>query len=447
MNLNLDDLHASVTDPALNSMNFLNEVAERYPQAISLAAGRPHEDFFELETVHRAIRVFTRYLTDDCQMSEEKVRRTIFQYGPTAGIIQGLVSEHLAIDEKMQVDPHAIVITSGCQEAILLTLRALCRDPGDVLLAINPTYVGLTGAARLLDIDVVAVATDATGVDFADFKAVVARLRAQGRKPKACYVMPDFANPSGTSMSLETREGLLALAFDEELLLLEDNPYGYFHGDETRLPTLKALDKTRQVVYLGSFSKTIFPGARVGFLVADQLLEPAGTAGCLANQVAKIKSMVTVNTSPIVQAIIGGQLIEHRLSLSTATRDLRGIYERNRVAVLAALEEKLGAHDLPVSWNIPAGGFFLVLTVPFSADEAALAQCAQEFGVIWTPMTHFYLGEGGANQLRLSISALSPEQIEDGVERLSRFIRMRFDRELNATCTSKRIRDGSTVNG
>ncbi|NAS98814.1 PLP-dependent aminotransferase family protein [Pseudomonas syringae] len=447
MNLNLDDLHASITDPALNSMNFLNEVAERYPQAISLAAGRPHEDLFELETVHRAISVFTRYLADECQMSQEKVRRTIFQYGPTAGIIQGLISEHLATDEDLQVDPHAVVITSGCQEAILLTLRVLCRDPGDVLLAINPTYVGLTGAARLLDIDIAAVATDATGVDFADFKAVVAGLRAQGRKPKACYVMPDFANPSGASMSLETRQALLEFAADEALFLIEDNPYGYFHGDDIRLPTLKALDKTRQVVYLGSFSKTIFPGARVGFVVADQLIEPAGAAGLLADQIAKVKSMVTVNTSPIVQAIIGGQLIEHRLSLSTATRDLRGIYERNRIAVLAALAEKLGVHDLPVSWNIPSGGFFLVLTVPFAADEAALAQCAQEFGVIWTPMTHFYLGKGGANQLRLSISALNLEQIEEGVERLSQFIRMKCDRELNAARISKQIRDGSTVSG
>ncbi|KPA91717.1 transcriptional regulator with HTH domain and aminotransferase domain [Pseudomonas asplenii] len=429
MNLNLDDLHFSVTDPALNSMNFLNEVAERYPHAISLAAGRPHEDLFELETVHRALRVFTRHLVDDCQMSEEKVRRTIFQYGPTAGIIQGLVSKHLAIDEDLQVDPHAIVITSGCQEAILLTLRALCRDSNDVILAISPTYVGLTGAARLLDIDVVPVATDATGVDLADFKAVVDGLRAQGRKPKACYVMPDFANPSGASMSLDTRNALLALAADEALLLIEDNPYGYFHGDGIRLPTLKALDEARQVIYLGSFSKTVFPGARVGFVVADQLIASAGEAGLLADQIAKIKSMVTVNTSPIVQAIIGGQLIEHQLSLSTATRDLRGIYERNRAAVLVALAEKLGRHNLPVSWNIPAGGFFLVLTVPFAADEAALAQCAQEFGVIWTPMTHFYLGKGGANQLRLSISAVSLEQIENGIERLSRFIRMRCERE------------------
>lgn len=437
MNLNLDDLHASVIDPALNSMNFLNEVAERYPQAISLSAGRPHEDFFELETVHRAIRVFTRYLTDDCQMSGEKVRRTIFQYGATAGIIQGLISEHLATDENMQIDPRGIVITSGCQEAILLTLRALCCGHGDVVLSINPTYVGLTGAARLLDIDVVAVATDSSGVDLADFKAVVNRLRAQGRMPKACYVMPDFANPSGTSMSLETRQALLAFASDEELLLIEDNPYGYFHGAETRMPTLKALDKTCQVVYLGSFSKTIFPGARVGFVVADQLLEPAGTAGYLADQIAKIKSMVTVNTSPIVQAIIGGQLIEHQFNLSTATQNLRGIYERNRMAMLAALEDKLGVHNLPVSWNIPTGGFFLVLTVPFTADEEALAQCAQEFGVTWTPMTYFYLGKGGANQLRLSISALTPELIEDAIERLSRFIRMRFDRDHKATHTSK----------
>ncbi|MCH7417516.1 PLP-dependent aminotransferase family protein [Pseudomonas mosselii] len=425
MILYLEDLHGSVGDPALNSMNFLNEVAERYPQAISLAAGRPQEGGYELDMIHRSIQAFIRYLAQDCHLSEEKVRRTLFQYGATAGIIQEMICKHLAKDEGLQIEPQAIVVTTGCQEAMLLTLRALCRNPDDVLLAINPTYVGLTGAACLLNIEVEAVVTDGSGVDLEDFKATIARVRAQGRKPRACYVMPDFANPSGSCMSLETRQALLALAIEEEVLLIEDNPYGFFYGGDARLPTLKALDKTHQVIYLGSFSKTIFPGARVGFVVADQ---PVASTGLLAEQIAKIKSMVTVNTSPIAQAIIGGQLLEHGFSLSAATRDLCGIYESNRVTMLAALEKNLGGLGPSVSWNVPTGGFFLVLTVPFAADEAALAECAQKYGVIWTPMSHFYLGTGGSNQLRLSISALSPDLIDEGVTRLAQFIQAKLAR-------------------
>ncbi|HET6989631.1 MAG TPA: PLP-dependent aminotransferase family protein, partial [Kribbella sp.] len=311
--LELTELHGSLTDRALNSMNFLNEVSHHYPEAISLAAGRPTEEYFALEDLHRYLDLFADHLRSE-GYDEPAVRRTIFQYGRTKGVIQDLVARNLAVDEDIRVDPEAIVVTVGCQEAMVLTLRALRSDPNDVLLAISPTYVGITGAARLLDFPVLPVGEDD------DLAAVVKTARADGLRPRACYVMPDFANPSGLSLDVESRRRLLEVAAEQDLLLLEDNPYGLFPAwGVDRVPTLKALDTGRRVIYLGSFAKTGLPGARVGYVVADQTVAaPDGSVGLLADELSKLKSMLTVNTSPVAQAVIGGKLLANNCSLVAA---------------------------------------------------------------------------------------------------------------------------------
>jgi (S)-3,5-dihydroxyphenylglycine transaminase len=417
--LSLAQLHGSLTDPALASMTFLNEIANRFPQAISFAAGRPFEGFFDTELVHRYLRRYERYLRDERGMSQEQVRRTVLQYGRTKGIIHELVARNLAVDEGIEVDPEAIVVTVGFQEAVVLALRALRADHRDVVLAVQPGYVGLTGAARLLDMPVLGVASDEHGIDLADLRRVIDTARADGLRPRACYLVPDFANPSGVTMDLPTRRALLDLARAEDLLVLEDNPYGVFSADGTRLPTLKALDEHHTVVYLGSFAKTGLPGARVGFVVADQ---PIAEGGLLADQLAKIKSMVTVNTSPIAQAVIAGKLLEHDFSLVAANTRETALYRRNRDLVLAALARHFPDPAGPVRCNAPGGGFFLVVDVPFAADDEMVEISARDHGVLWTPMRHFHDAPAAARRIRLSYSQLTPDQIEDGITRLARFL-------------------------
>ncbi|MFJ1608831.1 PLP-dependent aminotransferase family protein [Streptomyces sp. NPDC088253] len=419
------DLHTALEDPALSSMNLLNEIAQQYPEAIPFAAGRPSESFFDVEDVHDHLRAYTRYLATDRGLSPAEIRRTLFQYGRTKGIVHELVARNLAVDEGIECDPEAIVVTVGCQEAMYLVLRALRAGPRDVLLAVAPTYVGLTGAARLVDLPVLPVAGGAEGVDLDDLRAVLDRARREGLRPRACYVMPDFANPSGLSLSRETRLRLLRLAREEDLLLLEDNPYGIFHGPgQQRVPTLKALDEHRRVIYLGSFAKTALPGARVGYLVADQrVADTRGRVGLLADQLSKIKSMLTVNTSPIAQAVVGGKLVRHDASLVAANVRERESYSRNLGQILDGLDRRLpGAAELGVTWNVPTGGFFVVLTLPFTADDALLELSARGYGVLWTPMSHFYDGAGGEHQLRLSVSAVTARQIDLGLDRLAALI-------------------------
>ncbi|WP_307854630.1 PLP-dependent aminotransferase family protein [Micromonospora sp. C31] len=424
VDLYVADLHPAVDDPALNSMNFLNEVAQHYPDAVSLAAGRPYEEFLDVAALPRHLERFRRHLVDDLGQSPAQVRRTLLQYGRTKGIVHHLVARNLAVDEDLTVDPEAIVVTVGCQEAMFLVLRALRADPRDVLLAVAPTYVGLTGAARLLDLPVWPVSGGAAGIDLADLREQVHRARTAGLRPRACYVMPDFANPSGTSIALADRRRLLDLAADENLLLLEDNPYGLFPApDAGRLPTLKALDTARRVVYLGSFAKTVLPGARVGYVVADQRVAGAdGTVGLLADQIAKIKSMVTVNTSAIAQAVVGGALLEHGCSLLAATVRERAAYGRNLRHVVDGLARRFPAATSPVRWTVPAGGFFVVVTVPFGVDDALLHRSAREYGLLWTPMAHFYDDGAPVDALRLSVSAVTPDEIDVGLDRLAALV-------------------------
>ncbi|MFI5730529.1 aminotransferase class I/II-fold pyridoxal phosphate-dependent enzyme [Kribbella sp. NPDC051587] len=409
--LDVTSLHASLTDRALNSMNFLNEISHHYPEAISLAAGRPTEEFFDLDDVPRYLALFASYLSHQ-GLDEQAVRRRILQYGRTKGIIHELVARNLAVEEDIHVDPEAIVVTAGCQEAMLLTLRALRADASDVLLAISPAYVGITGAARIVDLPVLPVP------DVDDLLAVVKAARADGLRPRGFYVMPDFANPSGLSMDLPTRRRLLELAAAEDLLLLEDNPYGLFPAAGIdRLPTLKALDTERRVVYLGSFAKTGLPGARVGYVVADQTVS---TGGLFADELSKLKSMVTVNTSPIAQAVIGGKLLDCDFSLTAANQREREIYATN----LQLITDHLAAHfpNGELTWTVPSGGFFVVITVPFTVDDELLTKSAQEYGVLWTPMAHFYDTGAPVNALRLSCSAVTPAQLNTGLDRLSAFI-------------------------
>ncbi|MEU4446717.1 PLP-dependent aminotransferase family protein [Actinosynnema sp. NPDC050801] len=418
--LDTGTLFGALEDPALNSMNFLNEVANHYPDAIPLAAGRPSEEFFDLEDVHRYLRTFSEHLGR--HLTEEQVRRTVLQYGRTKGIIHELVAENLRLDEDIAVDPESVVVTAGCQEAMFLVLRALRADERDVLLAVSPTYVGLTGAARLVDLPVRPVRTGEHGIDLDDLVAVIRRERAAGRRPRACYVVPDFANPSGLSLDLATRQRLLEVAAAEDVLLIEDNPYGLFHGDADRVPTLKALDADHRVVYLGSFAKSVLPGARVGYVVADQRVSAAdGTTGLFADQLSKIKSMLTVNTSPIAQAVVGGKLLAHGCRLAGATAPERRLYDRNLRHLVTGLAERFPPGS-DITWTVPTGGFFVVVTVPFAVDDRLLERSARDYGVLWTPMGHFYDDVTAVRALRLSCSAVSVEQIDRGLDRLAALI-------------------------
>jgi (S)-3,5-dihydroxyphenylglycine transaminase len=422
--LRQEDLHASVSDPVLDTMNFLNEITFRYPRAISFAPGRPYDGFFDIEQVFANIRGYLDHLAAQGNSAAE-IRGALFQYGPTAGQIRELIASSLRADENIDVPAEAIVVTVGCQEAMFLVLRALIAGPRDVFLVSSPCYVGITGAAKLLDIEVTDVAEREDGFRCADLELAIEAEIARGRRPRGFYVVPDHSNPTGTTMPVETRHQLLELADRHDLLIVEDSPYRMV-SQAPHLPTLKSLDRRHRVIHLGSFSKTAFPGARVGFAVADQPVTGAtGRTGLLADELAKIKSMVTVNTSPLGQAAIAGTLLSCQGRVSQLNAEASAYYANAMAATLRQLDSCFPAQArsaLGVRWNKPDGGFFLTMRVPFPAGNAALVRSAEDFGVIWTPMSYFYPHGGGDHSIRLSVSYLTQEDIVDGITRLADFI-------------------------
>ncbi|MEZ0114309.1 (S)-3,5-dihydroxyphenylglycine transaminase [Catenulispora sp. EB89] len=419
-----EELHVAVRDPAAASMNFLNEVAARFPDAVSLAAGRPYDGFYVADDIERYLQVYRDHLAST-GLSGSAIDRTLLQYGRTNGVIGDLIARTLAVDEGIDVPAEAVMVTAGCQEAMIIALRGLCAGPEDVVLAVEPCYVGFTGAARILGIEVVPVPEAADGLDPDAVLRVARDVRESGRRPRGLYVVPNFANPSGVSMPVAVRRRLLEVAAEAELLIVEDDPYGLFGLDDEPRPTLKSLDREQSVMYLGSFAKSVFPGARVGFLVADQVVEDgSGRRSLLAEELSTVKSMLTVNTAPIAQAVVGGVLVESEYSLRSANRAKTEFYRRNMRALLAALELEFEG-DPRMTWNTPSGGFFAVLNVPFAADEALVEVSARDYGVLWTPMGFFYAGGGGERAIRLSCSALEPPRIEEGVRRLGKLVRDR----------------------
>ncbi|TDC75603.1 aminotransferase class I/II-fold pyridoxal phosphate-dependent enzyme [Streptomyces hainanensis] len=421
------DLHASLSDPVLDAMTFLNEIADRYPEAISFAPGRPHEAFYDTERLFGHLRRYVDDLTAD-GASPADVARALHQYGPTAGMprLRQLIAAALEVDEGIEVPPEAVVVTVGAQEAMLLVLRALFADPRDVLLTFSPCYVGITGVARLLNIPLTTLAEGDEGPDRAALDAAVRDEHARGRRPRALYVVPDHSNPTGATLSLPARRELLAFAERHGLFLLEDSPYRLV-GDRPRPPTLKYLDRAHRVVHLGSFAKTLFPGARVGYVVADQRVTGAdGATTLLADELTRIKSMVTVNTPSLGQAAVAGALLASpdggvaRLAAPSAAHYAKAL--RLTLEQLARHFPARARSRLGVGWNAPDGGFFLTVRVAFPTGNAALVRSAEHHGVLWTPMSSFHPDGGGEHAMRLSVSGLPHERIEEGVARLAGFI-------------------------
>lgn len=407
----------------LTAMNFLNEVVMSYPKAVSFAPGRPLEDLFDvsghLDDIHR----FAEYYGARRGMNPRRALDALGQYGRTNGIIGELIADNLLKDEQIKVPAESIAVTNGCQEAMALLLVGLFEPGRDVLLVADPTYIGITSLAELLGIELYLLPHDENGLDPNIIAEAAHAITAKGKRARAVYLIPDFNNPLGTYMPLEARGQVLEIAHAHGMLVFEDNPYGMFVFNGKPLPTLKALDTEGSVIYMGTFSKTLFPGMRLGYLVADQPTN-GGKGPMLADELSKVKSFLSVNTSPLLQAVVGGTLLRTGGSLRALIAPKLAAYKKNRDKMTACLEKGLGQVKASgeLHWSQPNGGFFLTVTLPFKVSEADLSRCAAEYDVIVCPMSLFSLGGGHGKQIRLSFSYVTPEEIERGIASLSRFL-------------------------
>ncbi|MBI5876310.1 MAG: PLP-dependent aminotransferase family protein [Chloroflexi bacterium] len=372
------------------------------PDIISFAGGLPASNFFPVQAMREASQ---RILSDQSAAA--------LQYGTTEGYRP--LREMIAEDTERygpRLSPDNVLVTSGSQQALDL-LGKVFINPGDHILVESPTYLGALQVWSAYGAEYVTVPTDADGMQT---PALEAALRTG---PKFIYVLPNFQNPTGVTMSLERRERLVELADHYGVPIIEDDPYGQLRYAGVNLQTVASLDAemhdgddstyTGNVIYLSTFSKTLAPGLRVAWVVA-----PA----------AVIRKLVQAKQGADLHTATFNQILAYEVSkggfLARHVRMLRDVYRERRDAMLAAME----AHFPPgVQWTRPDGGLFLWVTLPAGASAAELLRAAIAHKVAFIPGGAFHPCGGGENTLRLNFSFCPPDTIREGIARLGQVMR------------------------
>ncbi|MEX0660064.1 MAG: PLP-dependent aminotransferase family protein [Egibacteraceae bacterium] len=371
-------------------------VASR-PEVVFLAGGMPHTAGLDYDAFSEVTESVIR-----------DVGATALQYGGG----QGLPELREALVQVMgaeSIPAHAddLVITSGGQQGLDLVGKLFC-DPGDVVLAEGPSYVGALGAFSAYQAAVVHVPIDADGLIPEALEQTLQWLVDTGRTAKFLYTVPNHQNPAGVSLSTARRERILELAEQFDLLVVEDNPYGLLDFKGELRPALKSLDPER-VVYVGTLSKVFAPGIRIGWVAAE---------GPIRDKLILLKEAADLCHSNFTQYVAHRWLTAHAW-LDDVDRS-REVYRERCEALLDAL-----ASEMPSDcrWSAPAGGFFVWVRLPDGLDARELLARAIRARVAYVPGQAFYADGGGGDHVRLSFGFSNPERIREGVRRLAEVIR------------------------
>jgi 2-aminoadipate transaminase len=393
-----------------SAMRDLMAITER-PEVISLAGGLPDTSTFPAESF---ASIMAKVAVDSCAAA--------LQYGPTEGLaITKDAIRHVMAAEGADVDPEDILVTTGGQQVIDLVCKTLL-DPGDVVVAEAPTYPGAIPAFCSYQADVVQIEMDADGMPIDVLEETLDRLEREGRRPKFIYTIPNFQNPGGVTMSLPRRKRLVEVAAEREILVLEDNPYGLLRYEGEPLPTLLELAGGDYIIYLGTFSKILSAGLRLGWAVAPAPVLQKMNMG---------KQGADLCTSSLTQHFVSAYFAEGRWE--PYLESLKGLYERRRDTLLGALAEHFPAE---ATWTRPQGGLFVWATLPDALDTTDLLARALQRNVAFVPGRGAYLDGRGGSSMRLNFSGVSDADIREGVRRIGEVVSEQL--ELFGALTGRR---------
>lgn len=355
----------------------------------SFAGGYPSAETFPLEDIRET-------------MSEviDKYGGKAFQYGAT----QGVPELREAVAERYGVPVERVQITSSSQQGIDVCTRVLV-DPGDVVLTSNPSYLGaiqsfcsyradIRGVAHVADIEAFRKA----------YEEIIAAVREEGKMIKFLYMIPDFQNPSGESLTLEERRMLVQLAQEHDFLIVEDSPYRELRYEGEPVPTMYSLDPDR-VIHLGSFSKIFAPGFRLGWAIAHP---------DILDKIYVCKQSLDL-CPPIFDQYVAAEFLSSGRLDANLLKTIE-LYKGKRDLMLSLLEEHMPAE---VKWTHPEGGLFLFLTLPEGFDAVAFYDKALTAGVAYVAGEFFHPDRSGKNTMRLNFSFMTPERISEGVRLLA----------------------------
>lgn len=360
---------------------------------ISFAGGLPAPELFPLKEVSEyAQRVLSKYGSN------------ALQYAITEGLVplREKIAQTLAPGSTRLTLNH-VIITQGSQQGLEL-IGKLYLDKGSMVFTETPSYLGALQAFRLFQAEIAPIATDDQGILPSALHGALKK-----RRPAFLYLMPNFQNPTGVSLSLERRREIVELAKNNDLLLVEDDPYGDLFFEGEKQASLFTLSERKNVIYLSTFSKTIAPGLRVAFAAADEEI---------AGKLAMLKQGTDLQTNTLGQYIVN-EYLESGL-LPEHLRMLRTTYRSRRDLMLAAMKEHFPS---TITWNCPGGGMFLWITLPENWDaREILLQCIER-NVAFVPGQEFFPDGSGRNTMRMNFSNASPENIEEGIKRMGEVLK------------------------
>lgn len=365
------------------------------PEVVSLAGGMPNIKDLPLDDLAESAQHLVRHHGAQ-----------LMQYGSGQGWepLRQRIVEVMTYDG-IAADPDDVVVTTGSQQALDLVSEVFL-ERGDVILAEAPSYVGALGTFRAYEGEVVHVDMDDDGLIPEALEETIARLRRENRRIKFLYTVPNFHNPAGVTLSEERRARIVEICAREHVLIIEDNPYGLLGFDSDPLPALQALNP-EGVVYLGSFSKMFAPGFRIGWALAPHAIRE--------------KLVLASESAILCPSMVGQMAIDDYLSnydWYSQVKVYRQMYRERADAMLGALEEFLPQ----CTWTKPQGGFYTWVTLPDGLDAKAMLPRAITGLVAYVSGTAFYADGRGGNHMRLSFCYPPPDEIREGVKRLSRVI-------------------------
>lgn len=376
---------------------------------ISFAGGLPDPSTFpvaELKTITTQVL--------------EREPHLALQYGPTEGDarLRDELVRWMAKDG-IRATRDQVLITIGSQQGLDIAGRVFL-DPGDVLVVERPSYMAALQVFRMYRVEMIGVAQDDDGMRTDLLEETLAGLAAKGKRPKIIYVVPDFQNPSGVTMSESRRRRLLALAREYRTLIVEDNPYRELRFEGTAPPPVAALDEDGRVIYLSTFSKTLCPGMRIAWVAArDEIIQQFVTAK------QGMDLCCPAFTQAIAAEFCASGAIYARIPAIVA------LYRRKRDVMVGTLKR---AMPPGVTWTHPHGGLFLWVRLPEGMDtEQLLRPAIEEEGVAYVVGSGFHADGGGKNTMRLNFSYPSEKEIEEGIRRLANLVKKRAPKEVTPT--------------
>jgi 2-aminoadipate transaminase len=369
----------------------------RKPGVISFAGGLPYPGLFPIEE-----------LKDIVATVLDREGAQALQYGPTEGdprLIDFLV-QWMREHEGAEIDHNYILICSGAQQALDLISRVFI-DPGDPIIVGLPTYLGAIQAFKSYRANLIGVNVDKQGMDVDQVEEILKEFAEKGEKVKFVYIVPDFQNPSGVTMTLDRREKLLELCYDYDTVTIDDSPYRDLRYEGEHLPMVGPMDKRGYAFSVHTFSKIFSPGPRLGWIVAN----PA-----IMDKLVMAKQPADLCTSSFTQAILFEYL--NRGLLKPHIAKTVEHYQKKQEAMLQALDKYM-PKDSGIDWTHPEGGLFLWVCLPEHMDADALFPKAVEKKVAYVMGSAFHFDRSGKNSLRLNFSYPSEEQIDEGIKRLA----------------------------